>query len=116
MNAPSQTSKTFLYTGKVYDVVEQMPSFPGGNEALMKFIKENIIWPDVEVYVQGRVVVKFIVERDGSISHTQIVRSLDPRFDKEALRVVNNMPKLNPGKQNGKTIRVSYNVPVSFRV
>lgn len=114
-NSQSKTSKQSDYTGKVYDVVEQMPSFPGGNEALMNFIKEKIIWPDVQDYVQGRVVVKFIVERDGSISHAQIARSLDPLFDKEALRVVNNMPKWNPGKQNGKTVRVSYNVPVSFR-
>ena len=114
-NSQSKTSKQSDYTGKVYDVVEQMPSFPGGNEALMNFIKENITWPDVEACVQGRVVVKFIVERDGSISHAQIARSLDPLFDKEALRVVNNMPKWNPGKQNGKTVRVSYNVPVSFR-
>lgn len=114
-NSQSKTSKQSDYTGKVYDVVEQMPSFPGGNEALMNFIKENITWPDVQDYVQGRVVVKFIVERDGSISYAQIARSLDPLFDKEALRVVNNMPKWNPGKQNGKTVRVSYNVPVSFR-
>lgn len=115
-NSPSQTSKTISYTGKVYDVVEQMPSFLGGNEALMKFIKDNITYPDPEACVQGRVVVKFIVERDGSISHAQIARSLDPIFDKEALRVVNNMPKWIPGKQNGKTVRVSYNVPVSFRM
>lgn len=114
-NSQSKTSKQSDYTGKVYDVVEQMPSFPGGNEALMNFIKENITWPDVQDCVQGRVVVKFIVERDGSISHAQIARSLDPLFDKEALRVVNNIPKWNPGKQNGKTVRVSYNVPVSFR-
>ena len=114
-NSQSKTSKQSDYTGKVYDVVEQMPSFPGGNEALMKFIKDNITYPDPEACVQGRVVVKFIVERDGSISHAQIARSLDPIFDKEALRVVNNMPKWIPGKQNGKTVRVSYNVPVSFR-
>ena len=114
-NSQSKTSKQSDYTGKVYDVVEQMPSFPGGNEALMKFIKDNITYPDPEACVQGRVVVKFIVERDGSISHAQVTRSIDPLFDKEALRVVNNMPKWIPGKQNGKTVRVSYNVPVSFR-
>lgn len=116
VNAQSQTPRKKDYTGKVYDVVEQMPSFPGGNEALMKFIKDNITYPDPEACVQGRVVVKFIVERDGSISHAQIARSLDPIFDKEALRVVNNMPKWIPGKQNGRTVRVAYNVPVSFRL
>lgn len=115
-NSPSQTSKTTVHTGIVYDVVEQMPSFPGGNEAMMNFIKENLTYPKSETCIQGRVVVKFIVERDGSISHAQIARSLDPIFDKEALRVVNNMPNWNPGMQNGKIVRVSYCIPISFRL
>jgi TonB family protein len=114
--APSKSSKAPAYSGKVYDVVEQMPSFPGGNEAMMKYLKENVNYPDAEMCVQGRVVVKFIVEPDGSISHAQVARSIDPVFDKEALRVVNNMPKWVPGKQNGRTVRVYYHVPVSFRL
>ena len=102
---------------KVFDVVEQMPSFPGGNTALMKFLNENIHYPVVaqENGVQGRVVVSFVVERDGHITDVQIARSVDPSLDKEAQRVVKSMPKWIPGKQNGSAVRVKFNVPVSFR-
>lgn len=103
---------------KVFDVVEQMPSFPGGPAALMKYLADNIKYPVVaqENGVQGRVVVSFVVERDGSISDVQVVRSVDPSLDKEAQRVVRSMPKWIPGKQNGSAVRVKYNVPVSFRL
>jgi protein TonB len=103
---------------KVFDVVEQMPSFPGGNEALMKFLQENVKYPVVaqENGVQGRVVVSFVVERDGSITDVKVVRSVDPSLDKEATRVVKSMPRWIPGKQNGAAVRVKYNVPVSFRL
>ncbi len=103
---------------KVFDVVEQMPSFPGGNEALMKFLSENVKYPVVaqENGVQGRVVVSFVVERDGSITDVKVVRSVDPSLDKEAARVVKSMPRWIPGKQNGAAVRVKYNVPVSFRL
>ena len=103
---------------KVFDVVEQMPSFPGGNSALMKFLNENIHYPVVaqENGVQGRVVVSFVVERDGHITDVQIARSVDPSLDKEAQRVVKSMPKWIPGKQNGSAVRVKFNVPVSFRL
>ena len=103
---------------KVFDVVEQMPSFPGGNTALMKFLNENIHYPVVaqENGVQGRVVVSFVVERDGHITDVQIARSVDPSLDKEAQRVVKSMPKWIPGKQNGSAVRVKFNVPVSFRL
>ena len=103
---------------KVFDVVEQMPSFPGGNEALMKFLSENVKYPVVaqENGVQGRVVVSFVVERDGSITDVKVVRSVDPSLDKEATRVVKSMPNWIPGKQNGAAVRVKYNVPVSFRL
>ena len=103
---------------KVFDVVEQMPSFPGGNEALMKFLQENVKYPVVaqENGVQGRVVVSFVVERDGSITDVKVVRSVDPSLDKEATRVVKSMPHWIPGKQNGAAVRVKYNVPVSFRL
>ena len=103
---------------KVFDVVEQMPSFPGGNAALMKFLNENIHYPVVaqENGVQGRVVVSFVVERDGHITDVQIARSVDPSLDKEAQRVVKSMPKWIPGKQNGSAVRVKFNVPVSFRL
>ena len=103
---------------KVFDVVEQMPAFPGGNTALMKFLNENIHYPVVaqENGVQGRVVVSFVVERDGHITDVQIARSVDPSLDKEAQRVVKSMPKWIPGKQNGSAVRVKFNVPVSFRL
>lgn len=103
---------------KVFDVVEQMPSFPGGNAALMKYLSENIKYPVVaqENGVQGRVVVSFVVERDGSITDVKVVRSVDPSLDREATRVVKSMPKWIPGKQNGSAVRVKYNVPVAFRL
>lgn len=103
---------------KVFDVVEQMPSFPGGQSALMSYLANNIKYPVVaqENGVQGRVVVSFVVERDGSITDVQVVRSVDPSLDREAQRVVKSMPKWIPGKQNGQAVRVKYNVPVSFRL
>ncbi len=103
---------------KVFDVVEQMPSFPGGPAALMSYLSQNTKYPVVaqENNVQGRVVVSFVVERDGSITDVRVVRSVDPSLDKEATRVVKSMPHWIPGKQNGSTVRVKYNVPVSFKL
>ena len=103
---------------KVFDVVEQMPSFPGGPSALMQYLSSNIKYPVVaqENGVQGRVVVSFVVERDGSITDVQVARSVDPSLDREAQRVVRNMPRWIPGKQNGQAVRVKYNVPVAFRL
>lgn len=103
---------------KVFDVVEQMPSFPGGPSALMKYLSENTRYPVVaqENGVQGRVVVSFVVEKDGHITDVKVVRSVDPSLDKEAARVVKSMPSWIPGKQNGSAVRVKYNVPVSFKL
>lgn len=103
---------------KVFEVVEQMPMFPGGQSALMKYLNENIHYPMVaqENGVQGRVVVSFVVEKNGSITDVQVVKSVDPTLDKEASRVVRAMPKWQPGKQNGQAVRVKYNVPVTFRL
>lgn len=100
---------------KVYEVVEQMPSFPGGQEALMTYINNNIKYPD-EVCGQGRVIVSFVVEKDGSITNATIRRSVDPAFDREALRVISSMPKWIPGKNNGRNVRVRFNVPVQFKL
>ena len=99
----------------VYEVVEQMPSFPGGQEALMTYINHNIKYPD-EDCGQGRVVVSFIVEKDGSITNATIRRSVDSAFDREALRVISSMPKWIPGKNNGRKVRVRFNVPVQFKL
>jgi len=103
---------------KVFDVVEQMPSFPGGQSALFQWLSSNIKYPVVaeENGVQGRVIVTFVVERDGSITDVKVVKSVDPSLDKEAVRVTKSMPKWIPGKQNGSAVRVKYTVPVTFRL
>ena len=103
---------------KVFTTVEQMPSFPGGDAALMDWLRKNVRYPAVaeENGIQGRVVVSFVVERNGSITDVQVVKSVDPSLDKEASRVVKSMPNWIPGKQNGSAVRVKYNVPVTFRL
>ena len=103
---------------KVFDVVEQMPSFPGGDAELMKFLSTHIKYPVVaeENGIQGRVIATFVVERDGSISDVKVIKSVDPSLDKEAIRVLKSMPKWIPGKQNGAAVRVKYTVPVTFRL
>lgn len=103
---------------KVFDVVEQMPSFPGGQAALMSWLGSNIKYPVVaeENGVQGRVVCTFVVERDGSITDVKVVRGVDPSLDKEAIRVLKAMPHWIPGKQNGSAVRVKYTVPVTFKL
>ena len=105
-------------TTKVYDVVEQMPMFPGGTQALMQFLKDNVQYPPEceEICIQGRVILTFVVERDGSITQAKVAKSLDPLLDAEALRVVNAMPKWIPGRQNGVTVAVKYTIPVTFRL
>ena len=103
---------------KVFDVVEQMPSFPGGPSALFEYLSKNIKYPVVaeENGIQGRVIVTFVVEKDGSITDVRVVKSVDPSLDKEAQRVVKSMPRWIPGKQNGSAVRVKYTVPVTFRL
>ncbi|MBQ9646324.1 MAG: energy transducer TonB [Prevotella sp.] len=103
---------------KVFEVVEQMPSFPGGDAALMGFLSKNIKYPVIaeENGIQGRVIATFVVERDGSISDVKVVKSVDPSLDKEAVRVLKSMPKWIPGKQNGSAVRVKYTVPVTFKL
>ncbi len=103
---------------KVFDVVEQMPQFPGGQQALFEYLSKHIKYPVIaeENGVQGRVIVTFVVERDGSITDVKVVKSVDPSLDKEATRVVKGMPHWIPGKQNGSAVRVKYTVPVTFRL
>ena len=105
-------------TQKIFDVVEQQPSFPGGQTALLQWLQQNIHYPPVaeENGIQGRVVVSFVVEPDGSITNVQVVRGVDSSLDKEAVRVTKAMPKWQPGKQNGQAVRVKYNLPVQFRL
>lgn len=100
----------------VFEIVEVMPVFPGGMSALMKYIGENIKYPEEakKKNMQGRVYVAFIVNQDGSISDTRIIRGASPLLDAEALRVIGSMPKWKPGMQKGKAVRVQYSVPVVF--
>ena len=102
----------------VFEYVEQMPSFPGGDAALMRYLSKNIKYPPFaeENGIQGRVICSFVVERDGSVSDIRIKRSVDPSLDKEAMRVVSAMPKWIPGRQNGQMVRVKYTLPVTFRL
>jgi protein TonB len=104
--------------GEVFEIVEQNPSFPGGNEALMKWLNKNLKYPASaqDNGIQGRVLVQFVVNKDGSIVDPKVLRSVDPALDKEALRVVSAMPKWQPGKQRGKTVRVRFTLPVTFRL
>ncbi|MBR0488740.1 MAG: TonB family protein [Prevotella sp.] len=103
---------------KVFDVVEKMPSYPGGNGALQKWLASNITYPAAaaENGVEGRVIVAFVVEPDGSVSDVRIARGVDPSLDREALSVVKRMPKWIPGMQNGSPVRVKFNVPVTFKL
>ncbi len=116
--AISEPPKHVVEDTKVFIVVEQMPLFPGGDAALMEYLSSNIHYPAeaAKKGVQGRIVVSFIVERDGSLSDVHVLRSVDPSLDREAMRVVKSMPKWQPGKQNGATVRVKYQVPVLFRL
>ena len=106
------------FTGKVYDVVEEPPSFPGGQIALLSWLTENVHYSSEygDICISGRVVLSFVVEPDGSLSNINVVRSVDPLLDKEAIKVVKSMPRWIPGKQNGKEVRVKYNLPVSFKL
>lgn len=103
---------------KVFDVVEELPSFPGGQGALMQWLRDNIEYPVIaaENGIEGRVIVQFIVSKSGSISNVNVVRGVDPSLDKEAVRVVSNMPNWTPGKQNGTTVNVRYTLPVTFKL
>ena len=117
VNTPPPAPKEEV-TNKVFDVVEVMPSYPGGQGALLSYLSTHVKYPVVaqENGVQGRVTVSFVVERDGSITDVHVVRSVDPSLDREAARVVSSMPNWQPGKQNGSAVRVKFNVPVQFKL
>lgn len=102
----------------IFQVVEVMPEFPGGMAECLKYLGKNIKYPTIaqENGVQGRVIVQFVVNQDGSIVDPVVVRSVDPYLDKEALRVIMTMPKWKPGMQRGKAVRVKYTVPVTFKL
>ena len=103
---------------QVLEVVEQMPTFPGGQKALLQYISENIKYPSIaqENGIQGRVVVRFVVKKDGTVGDVQILRGVDATLDKEAVRVVKSIPNFIPGKQNGHAVNVWFTLPVSFKL
>ena len=114
----TQTHKDTTTDDKVYEVCEQMPIFEGGDAALMKYLTDSVKYPELAKKhgVQGRVVIGFIVEKDGSLTDVKVLRHVDIALDAEALRVVKGMPKWIPGCQDEQLVRVRYNVPVSFRL
>ena len=114
MTSTAQTKKNDM----LFSVVEVMPQYPGGQIAMMKYIMENMKYPEqaMKKGIQGRVAVSFIVEKDGSISDVKPILSVHPLLNKEAVRVVESMPKWSPGKQNGKPVRVRFNIPVMFQL
>ena len=103
---------------EVFMVAEQMPEFPGGMKELLKFLQNNLKYPEnaMKNNVQGRVIVQFVVEKDGTLTEFKVARSVDPDLDAEALRVLQIMPKWKPGMQRGKIVRVKFTVPVSFKL
>ena len=102
----------------IFEVVEEQPEFPGGMEALLKYLAKSINYPEsaIDNGIQGKVMVRFVVERDGSVSAVETYKSVDPALDKEAVRVVKTLPKWKPGRQQGKAVRTRYIVPVVFRL
>ena len=103
---------------EVFMVAEQMPEFPGGMKVLLKFLQDNLKYPEnaMKNNVQGRVIVQFVVEKDGTPTEFKVLRPVDPDLDAEALRVMKAMPKWKPGMQKGQVVRVKFTVPVSFKL
>ncbi|HMM12194.1 MAG TPA: energy transducer TonB [Bacteroidales bacterium] len=101
---------------EIFTIVESMPEFPGGQQAMLEFIARNIKYPPLarESGIQGRVFVNFVVEPDGSVSNVKVIRGIGGGCDEEAVRVIQSMPKWTPGRQRGKPVRVSFNLPVRF--
>ena len=103
------------FTGKVFDIVDENPHFPGGNGAMLDWLSKNIHYTSGCASIQGRVVVSFFVEPDGSLSDIELVQKVDPELDNEVLRVVKAMPKWIPVVHNRKAIRAKYTLPITFR-
>lgn len=103
---------------QVFYIVEQIPEFPGGDLELRKYIANNIEYPEIakENGIQGRIFIQFVVNKDGKVERAKIVRGIDPSLDKEALRVINSLPKWKAGSQRGKPVNVSYTVPINFQL
>jgi len=118
MMATLMTLSAEAQTDKVYDRVEVMPEFPGGMQGLFEYMQNNVNYPKEaqKQKIEGRVIVSFIVEKDGSISDVHPLTAVHPLLDKEAMRLVNEMPRWKPGTEKGKAVRVSFALPVSFKL
>ncbi|MBO5626662.1 MAG: energy transducer TonB [Prevotella sp.] len=118
MMATLMTLSAEAQTDKVYDRVEVMPEFPGGMQGLFEYMQNNVNYPKEakNQKIEGRVIVSFIVEKDGSISEVHPLTAVHPLLDKEAIRLVNEMPRWKPGTEKGKAVRVSFALPVSFKL
>jgi TonB family protein len=117
-SSQAKSSTSSSSSGQVHDVVEQMPQFPGGQSALFQFFSQNIHYPEIceKKGIQGRVICSCVVDTDGSITDVQVKQSVDPNLDREAVRVIQSMPKWTPGKENGLPVRVRYTIPITFRL
>ena len=115
---PVEVEEEEIVEAEIFTVVEEMPEFPGGMAKLAEYLAKNIKYPQLarESGIQGRVFINFVVENDGSVTNVKVMRSLGGGCDEEAMRVVKSMPKWKPGKQRGKPVRVSYNLPVNFKL
>jgi TonB family protein len=116
----SSVSKADMKPDKngVYQIVEEMPMFPGGEQAMLDYVSKNVVYPSEaqEKGISGRVFVGFIVEKDGSVSNVKVLRGIGGGCDEEAVRVISGLPKWKPGKQDGKPVRVSYQMPINFKL
>ena len=115
---PVEVEEEDVQEQEIFQIVEEMPSYPGGEGKLMEYVAKNIKYPQIarETGIQGRVFVGFVVEPDGSVSNVKVLRGIGGGCDEEAVRVVKGMPKWKPGKQRGKAVRVSYMLPVNFKL
>ena len=118
MTANAQKTVVSQTDPKVFDTVEQMPEYPGGMQAMIEFLQTNMKYPEdaAKQKVEGRVMVQFVVETDGSVSDVHVAKQVFPSLDAEAIRMVQAMPKWTPGKDKGRVVRVKYNLPIVFRM
>ena len=115
---PVEVEEEEVQEQEIFQIVEEMPAYPGGDQKLMEYVAKNIKYPQIarETGIQGRVFVGFVVEPDGSVSNVKVLRGIGGGCDEEAMRVVKSLPKWKPGKQRGKAVRVSYMLPVNFKL
>jgi len=115
---PVEVEEEEVVEAEVFTIVEEMPAYPGGDQKLYEYLGKNIKYPQIarETGVQGRVFVNFVVEPDGSVSNVKVMRGIGGGCDEEAMRVIKTMPKWKPGKQRGKAVRVTYTIPVVFKL